>query len=77
MTTCPKFLDPTMVCGQLGICMKSMKDLVASPTCEDCTGGVAAVANILIGETEEIIAFLNVQQIVTEQTNPCITHFSG
>ena len=71
MTTCPKFLDPTMVCGQLGICMKSMKDLVASPTC------VAAVANVLIGETEEIIAFLNVQQIVTEQTNPCITHFSG
>ena len=63
MAAYPKFLDPMMVCGQLNICMENIKTLVAEPTCEECTQSVAAVADIFLAESDEVIEFLNVNQI--------------
>merc|ERR1711915_279176 len=59
MAMYPVFLEPNSVCGELGACM--IKNLVGEPTCDECTGSVAAVA-ALIGSEEkiaEVIAFLN------------------
>merc|ERR1711915_256014 len=53
----PKFLDAGFICGTLGACKKT---LVAAPTCEECTGSIAAVADLIGSEAQiaEIIDFL-------------------
>ena len=63
MAAYPKFLDPAMVCGQVGACMKNMRDLTAKPTCDDCADTIAVIANILTSESDEIINFLAVRQV--------------
>ena len=51
----PVFLEPTAVCGDLGIC--KVKSVVAEPTCEDCLGGTEAVAGLMSSE-ETLIAVM-------------------
>ena len=57
------------LCGQLGNCMKNMKNLVTEATCEECIAGVAAVADIFVAKKEDIIAFLAVNKIETNKHN--------
>merc|ERR1712002_534234 len=54
----PVFLDPTGVCGDLGAC--KVKSLLSEPTCDECTGAFAMVAEILGTEEKiaEVIEFL-------------------
>merc|ERR1711926_60046 len=54
----PKFLEANYICGELGAC--KVKTLLAEPTCEECTGSLAAVADIIGSESKiaEIIEFL-------------------
>lgn len=56
----PVFLEANSVCGQVGACKKNSYQKVMSPTCDECTGGVAAVANIIGMESTiaEIMDFL-------------------
>ena len=60
----PVFLEANSVCGQVGACKKNSYQKVMSPTCDECTGGVAAVANIIGMESTiaEIMDFLKVIQ---------------
>merc|ERR1711973_701074 len=54
---CPQSSDPGM-CGDLGAC--KVKSLLSEPTCDECTGAFAMVAEILGSEAKiaEVIEFL-------------------
>merc|ERR550517_1051634 len=51
----PVFLEANAVCGELGVCKK-----LATPTCDECVGSVALVAEVIQSEAKiaDIIAFL-------------------
>jgi len=53
----PVFLEANSVCSQLGVCKKTF---LAAPTCDECTGSIGAVADVIESEAQiaEIIAFL-------------------
>ena len=58
----PVFLEANSVCGQVGQCKQNSYVKTMVPTCDECTGGVAAVANIIGMESTiaEIMDFLKV-----------------
>jgi len=57
MAMYPVFLEPTAVCGELGVCKKSV---VAVPTCDECIGSVVLVSDVIKSEAKiaDIVAFL-------------------
>jgi hypothetical protein len=55
----PTFLEPNSVCGTLGACAK--RDLIKEWTCEDCTGGIASIADVVVAAVPDIIEFLKVR----------------
>merc|ERR1711915_133115 len=54
----PVFLDANDLCMQLGAC--AVKSLTSVPTCDECTGSLAAIAGLISdeGQIAEIVAFL-------------------
>merc|ERR1712200_14730 len=59
----PVFLDANDVCAQLGVCKKNAKlalTKAGEPTCEDCTGAVNSVGDVIESEAKiaEIMDFL-------------------
>lgn len=56
----PVFLEGNAVCGDMGVC--KVKSLVAEPTCDDCTGGLASIAGMISSEETVgmVIDFLKV-----------------
>ena len=56
----PVFLEANSVCGILGAC--GLKSVVKAPTCDECSGSIAAVAGVIESEAQiaEIIEFLKV-----------------
>ena len=58
----PVFLEANSVCGQVGQCKQNSYVKTMTPTCDECTGGVAAVAAIIgeEGTIVEIMDFLKV-----------------
>lgn len=56
----PVFLDANDLCMQLGAC--AVKSLTSVPTCDECTGSLAAIAGLISdeGQIAEIVAFLQV-----------------
>ncbi len=48
-----------MVCGELGSC-PAKKNLAKEWTCEECTDGIAAIADIVQSVVPEIVEFLKV-----------------
>ena len=61
----PVFLEPTALCGDIGIC--KVKSVVADTACDDCVGGLDLVAGHL--STEEtilkILEFLKVTVLIS------------
>ena len=57
----PEFLNAEDLCMELGACAK--KSLVALPTCDECTGSVAAIGELIKAEENvmDVIAFLQVK----------------
>jgi len=58
MAMYPVFLNAEDLCMELGAC--ALKSLVATPTCDECTGSVAAIAAMISAEEtiNEVVAFL-------------------
>jgi len=58
MAMYPVFLNAEDLCMKLGAC--AQKSLVALPTCDECTGSVAAIADMISSEEtiNEVVAFL-------------------
>merc|ERR1711915_92114 len=54
----PVFLDPTAVCGELGVC--KVKSVLAEPTCDECTASVVLVSEVIKSDAKiaDIVAFL-------------------
>ena len=61
MAMYPVFLNADDLCIKLGAC--ALKSLVALPTCDECTGSVAAISGMIsMPDTiNEVIAFLQVK----------------
>ena len=61
MAMYPVFLNAEDLCMKLGAC--AQKSLVALPTCDECTGSVAAIADMISSEEtiNEVVAFLQVK----------------
>ena len=59
----PEFLNAEDLCMELGAC--AQKSLVALPTCDECTGSVAAIGELIKAEENvmDVIAFLQVKMI--------------
>ena len=59
----PEFLNADDLCMALGAC--ALKSLVALPTCDECTGSVAAIGAMISEEEQimEVVAFLQVQTV--------------
>jgi hypothetical protein len=55
----PTFFEGNMVCGELGSC-PAKKNLAKEWTCEECTDGIAAIADIVQSVVPEIVEFLKV-----------------
>merc|ERR1712227_814427 len=53
----PVFLEANAVCGELGVCKKTV---VSTPTCDECVGSVALVAEVIKSDAKiaDIVAFL-------------------
>ena len=71
----PVFLEATSVCGQLGIC--AVKSVLGEPTCEDCTGAVGALADVIMSseKIDEIVAFLQVNCITMHSSYILSGHY--
>jgi len=56
----PVFLEPNMICAELGAC-SALRTFTGEATCDDCLAGVEGVAAIISSEKKiaEIIEFLN------------------
>jgi hypothetical protein len=55
----PTFLEANSVCSTLGAC-SAARNVVREWTCEDCTGGISGIADVVVASIPEIIEFLKV-----------------
>ena len=55
----PVFLEANAVCGELGVCKKTV---VSTPTCDECVGSVVLVSEVIKSDAKiaAIVAFLQV-----------------
>ncbi len=60
----PTFLEANAVCAALGSCPATKRNLVKEWTCEDCTGGIASIADVVVASVPEIIEFLKVRLLL-------------
>jgi len=53
----PVFLEANAVCGELGVCKKTV---VSTPTCDECVGSVVLVSEVIKSDSKiaDIVAFL-------------------
>jgi hypothetical protein len=57
----PVFLEANGICAALGACTANKKKVVVKElTCEDCTSGIAGIADIVGMQIPEITEFLKV-----------------
>merc|ERR1711931_237624 len=56
----PKFVEPNLVCNELGACtsQRRLPFETKDATCEECKAGVNSIASFLTGKSKEITEFL-------------------